>query len=288
MERPITSMTSTQIGYSSLPYQDEEFKRQLKDFQVFITPKTTTKTDKTSIDIPRNTTGDDNSNSILDGTTHDLLTPQPKTSQTKEALHETLKTTTKTTAATTATTTSAKAKKSRVLSRSSVPKLPNVHVVKSLDEFQDTMERNKDQLIVVRFHATWCKACRAIAPLFQQLARKNPSTTFIELPVMSETVSLHKQLKVKAIPSCHIYHPLSPSLSSSSLSSSADESDGLGCSPRPLFGKRPVEELRMDRKSWSLLEKVMKWYVDGSCDVSDFNGGDNDGNDDDGYLEVEL
>lgn len=90
-------------------------------------------------------------------------------------------------------------------------------------------------------------------------------------------MSIHKQLNIKAIPTCHIYHPLS-------LSSGLD---GLG--------RRPVEELKMDRKSWSLLERVMKWYVDGSCDLGDFNGGDgeayghdNKNSDDGGYLDVEL
>lgn len=152
--------TKSQIGYSSLPYQeDEDFKKQLKDFQGFITPTPAT-ADITPISSPKTSLEHGNSNSILEGPT--------QISQTQETFHETSATdvSSSTAATSTASTKPTKPKKSRVTKRSPVPKLPNVHVVKSLDEFQCAMEQNRNQLIVVRFYATWCKVCFQMLRIF--------------------------------------------------------------------------------------------------------------------------
>ena len=55
------------------------------------------------------------------------------------------------------------------------------------------------KLIVVDFTATWCGPCRFIAPIFAELARKNPEVTFLKVDV-DELKTVSEEWGVEAMP----------------------------------------------------------------------------------------
>ena len=98
----------------------------------------------------------------------------------------------------------------------------------------------KEQLVVVRFYAPWCKACKAIASSFKQLALLYPDIKFVEVPLNKETGMLHQGLGVPSLPYGHVYHP----------------EVGL------------VEERRISRKHFQKFrDQILQSYVDGECPV---------------------
>lgn len=131
----------------------------------------------------------------------------------------------------------------KVSSRSVGKKPANIYTVKSTQEYREKVESFKDNIIVTRFYAKWCKSCLATAPLFHRLARKNPGIIFIEIPVQSENADLHQGLNVPSVPFSRIYYP----------------SAGL------------VEEMKISKKHWSTYEKVIGTYVQTFCTVEDGN-----------------
>uniref|UniRef100_A0A7S4T142 Thioredoxin domain-containing protein n=1 Tax=Ditylum brightwellii TaxID=49249 RepID=A0A7S4T142_9STRA len=118
---------------------------------------------------------------------------------------------------------------------------PNVQTVRTLEEYKKVVAGEKDRLVVVRFFATWCKACKAITPAFFHLANKYPNVSFVDVPVTEKTADLHQGLGVPSIPFAHIYHP----------------QGGL------------VEELKMSRKHFPRFEQALHSYVSGSCSYSE-------------------
>lgn len=83
----------------------------------------------------------------------------------------------------------------------------NVKVVTTLEEYKEHIGGEKDKLIVVRFYATWCKACRAAAPPFYRLANTFTEVQFVEVPVTETNANLHQGLGIPSLPYSHIYHP---------------------------------------------------------------------------------
>lgn len=135
--------------------------------------------------------------------------------------------------------------------------MPNLKTTTTLKQFQSVVQNNQDKLIVVRFYATWCKACMAITPSFYRLVRRYPSVTFIEVPISNDNLDLHQSLGIVAIPYGHIYHPdfhSSTSVASCTL---------LGRD----IGSKLVEEMKMNKQNWNKFEKVVDCYVQGRCDV---------------------
>eukprot|EP00591_Stephanopyxis_turris_P015126 CAMPEP_0195539186 /NCGR_PEP_ID=MMETSP0794_2-20130614/49921_1 /TAXON_ID=515487 /ORGANISM="Stephanopyxis turris, Strain CCMP 815" /LENGTH=183 /DNA_ID=CAMNT_0040673209 /DNA_START=446 /DNA_END=997 /DNA_ORIENTATION=- len=117
----------------------------------------------------------------------------------------------------------------------------NLQVVRTLDEYKNIVGMEKERIIVVKFFATWCKACKAIRPAFHKLVKQYPNVLFVEVPVSEKNSALHQGLGVPSLPFGHIYHP----------------SAGL------------VEELKIARKHFPRLADSLQSYVYGACDLPD-------------------
>ena len=119
-------------------------------------------------------------------------------------------------------------------------KLPsNVCTVETLEEYKTIVGEEDTKLVCVRFYAPWCKACKAVAPLFYHMANKFPNIVFVDVPVTDKNTNLHQGLGVLSLPFGHIYHP----------------NAGL------------VEELRMTRKCIPSFATKLQSYVTGSCEL---------------------
>jgi thiol-disulfide isomerase/thioredoxin len=85
----------------------------------------------------------------------------------------------------------------------------NIKTAASLEEFANVIQegRSKNQLVVVRFYATWCKKCHSIRPSFDKVASSKPQVIFVDVPVTNTNVELHQNLGVQSVPFAHIYCP---------------------------------------------------------------------------------
>lgn len=120
----------------------------------------------------------------------------------------------------------------------------NLKQVKTLQEYKKVVGDEREMLVVVRFYAPWCKACKAIAPSFYRLATIYEKVLFVDVPVTQDNANLHQGLEVPSLPYAHIYHP----------------EGGL------------VEERKLSRKYFGKFARVLKSYVDGQCEVEDDDG----------------
>lgn len=117
----------------------------------------------------------------------------------------------------------------------------NLQVVHNLSEFKDAVVQERKKVVVVRFYATWCKACKASRPSFYRLANNNPKIKFIEVPVTEKNVDLHQGLAVPSLPYGHVYLP----------------------------GGQLVEEMKISKKHFTKFEKVVQSHADGCCFLAD-------------------
>ena len=116
---------------------------------------------------------------------------------------------------------------------------PNVCTVDTLEEYRTVVGEETSKVVAVRFHATYCKSCKAIQPLFYRLATKFPNVVFVDVAVTNKNTNLQQGLAVPSLPFGHIYHP----------------TGGL------------VEEVRLTRKFVSHFARKLQSYVAGSCEL---------------------
>jgi thiol-disulfide isomerase/thioredoxin len=109
----------------------------------------------------------------------------------------------------------------------------------SLSSYKILVADETERLVVVRFYAKWCRACKAVEPSFYRLAHSMPDVKFVEVPVLEENANLHQGLGVPALPFVHIYSPTA----------------GL------------VEELRMTKREFRNFQSVIATYRDGQCEL---------------------
>lgn len=114
----------------------------------------------------------------------------------------------------------------------------NVAKVETLKEYQGVFQ-GSDKLVVVRFYAPWCRACKAIQPIFYKLASQFRNVQFVDVPCTDKNANLHAGLGVPSLPYCHVYHPIC----------------GL------------VEESKLQRKQIPQLARKLQAYVQGRCDL---------------------
>lgn len=82
-----------------------------------------------------------------------------------------------------------------------------VQVVDNLLQYKQVVGDERQQFVVVRFFAGYCKACQAVAPHFYKLSKTFENMKFVDVPVSSKNASLHQGLGVSSLPYLHIYHP---------------------------------------------------------------------------------
>eukprot|EP00527_Entomoneis_sp_CCMP2396_P008345 CAMPEP_0198145458 /NCGR_PEP_ID=MMETSP1443-20131203/23651_1 /TAXON_ID=186043 /ORGANISM="Entomoneis sp., Strain CCMP2396" /LENGTH=220 /DNA_ID=CAMNT_0043809117 /DNA_START=106 /DNA_END=765 /DNA_ORIENTATION=+ len=111
--------------------------------------------------------------------------------------------------------------------------------IQGIEQYKREVVDEEDRIVCVRFYASWCRACKVIAPAFRRLPLLFPSVKFVEVPVTKENTYLHQGLGITTLPFAHLYHP------------------GVGL----------VEERKVGRKNFRAFRDIMKTYVEGSCSL---------------------
>ncbi|KAF6766685.1 thioredoxin-like protein [Ephemerocybe angulata] len=69
----------------------------------------------------------------------------------------------------------------------------------SLSQLNGILEKSKDKLTVIDFHATWCGPCHAIAPKFESLSKQHKNVNFLKCDV-DAAADVASQYRVSAMP----------------------------------------------------------------------------------------
>eukprot|EP00545_Synedropsis_sp_CCMP1620_P010131 CAMPEP_0119007998 /NCGR_PEP_ID=MMETSP1176-20130426/3387_1 /TAXON_ID=265551 /ORGANISM="Synedropsis recta cf, Strain CCMP1620" /LENGTH=181 /DNA_ID=CAMNT_0006960245 /DNA_START=411 /DNA_END=956 /DNA_ORIENTATION=+ len=119
---------------------------------------------------------------------------------------------------------------------------PLITEVSTLEDYKAEVVDCEEQIVVVKFYSTWCRSCKAMAPLYKKLANSlsdNPNIKFVQVPVTQHNTLLHQGLGIPSVPFGHIYH----------------KQGGL------------VEELKIKKQDFGDFKDVLQSYVDGSCNT---------------------
>lgn len=83
----------------------------------------------------------------------------------------------------------------------------DVSTLHTLKEFNEFLRNENEKIVVVRFHAQWCRACKAVKVAYDRLAKANPGMKFVDVEISSKNEDLRAELDIPAVPFGHIYHP---------------------------------------------------------------------------------
>lgn len=121
------------------------------------------------------------------------------------------------------------------------PSKDYLYQVSNPDEFEQAVKNESEKLVVVRFHAPYCKACKSIQVAYERLAHNlsGRGVKFVDVSIQDRDE--FPDLNVPATPYAQIYHP------------------ELGL----------VEDAPIARRHLSTFRKVLKWYVDGMADLEE-------------------
>ncbi|KAG8457278.1 hypothetical protein KFE25_011952 [Diacronema lutheri] len=73
------------------------------------------------------------------------------------------------------------------------------------DDFNAAFDVGSDeQLVVVKYYASWCRACKALGPKVEKIARNHPNVRFYELEFEANK-ALCKELGIKVLPWIEIF-----------------------------------------------------------------------------------
>jgi len=137
---------------------------------------------------------------------------------------------------------------------------------------EEVVDSTDSSLVVVRFYAPWCKACKAIERSYHRLPLEFPSSVkFVEVPLTKENAYLHKGLGIPSLPFAHVYY-----------NDDHIENNGSGkTSPCRL-----VDELKINKRKFSDFKRIIRSYVDKECDVHYSSGTTNGEKNDDETVVV--
>lgn len=72
----------------------------------------------------------------------------------------------------------------------------------SEEEFNNVLEH--DGLVIVDFSASWCRPCRVLAPLLEDLSKEYPSAKFIKVD-FNKFESLAKKYDITMVPTYYFF-----------------------------------------------------------------------------------
>eukprot|EP00039_Didymoeca_costata_P009338 m.123414 g.123414 ORF g.123414 m.123414 type:complete len:195 (-) comp14446_c0_seq2:1314-1898(-) len=82
----------------------------------------------------------------------------------------------------------------------------SVKKISSRSEWIDTLALSitKNNVVLVKFTAPWCKPCKAIAPAYEALSKTSPKNTFVEINT-DELKDVMKDAEVGTLPTFQVY-----------------------------------------------------------------------------------
>ena len=88
--------------------------------------------------------------------------------------------------------------------------LPNMMEIDNWADFQKYVLEEPDRLTLVRFHAPFCRACKAMAPQLDRFARLHPHVNIVQIAWNKQNVAatqLIRSLRVNKVPHGQLYVP---------------------------------------------------------------------------------
>ncbi|XP_073480122.1 thioredoxin-like [Aquarana catesbeiana] len=79
-----------------------------------------------------------------------------------------------------------------------------VKQIESASEFKEFLKSAGDKLVVVDFTASWCRPCRRIAPLYEELSKAHPDVFFCKVDV-DDVAALSESCGITAMPTFQFY-----------------------------------------------------------------------------------
>lgn len=121
--------------------------------------------------------------------------------------------------------------------RRSAPQKEHLYEVNTAEELKKAVQSETNKLVVVRFHAPYCNACKSIAVAYDRIAKSNPLVKFVDVTI--EDRLDYPDYEVPATPYAHIYHP------------------DLGL----------VEHSPIARRQLPMFKNTLKWWQEGEADL---------------------
>jgi len=78
-----------------------------------------------------------------------------------------------------------------------------IYYIDDLDTYKTFIKNNEK--VVVDFYADFCKPCKEISPLIDDLSKKNPSIKFIKIDI-SNAEDIGDYFNINRIPLLYFYH----------------------------------------------------------------------------------
>lgn len=115
----------------------------------------------------------------------------------------------------------------------------HVRTVDSVLEYKKEVIDEQEQIVVVRFYAPWCRACKSVERFYWAMVKHTPNVKYVEVPVSKNTAKLIEGLDIPTLPYAHIYDP------------------SLGL----------VEELKMSKPHFKNFAAILDSYMRDECAV---------------------
>lgn len=120
-----------------------------------------------------------------------------------------------------------------------------VNDIKTPEDLKEFITNEKENIIIVRFHAHWCQSCLQTTPYYHKLAKKEDSVTFINVQITKQNTKVFKSLGVPSVPCGHLYFP------------------NIGL----------IEQFKMGKDAYKnkKIQKKLSWLKDGYCELDTDN-----------------